>query len=101
MQIINEFYLKDSVIENLFMVYYSKVDNSKSAEQEYKDKSLTNTKLIDDLMEKLSDEEKKEFDNVLNSIYDLNFSMNKGFFKEGFIQGSKMMQEIYPTNTKK
>lgn len=97
---IDEKDLSDSVIDNLSMVYYSKVDSDMLKCEEYEKKQEVCSNLEDAFRETLSKEQQKELYKLTQSINKINFKFNKAYFKEGFIQGVNLMLEIHLANKK-
>lgn len=81
------------------MVYFSTIDKEISIEKEYKNIAELYISLEDDFIQKLSDDDRLKYNNILKQINDLNFKMNKRCFNEGFKQGAKLMQELQSTDT--
>lgn len=94
MQMINEEHINDSVLDNLFMVYCSKIDNKVNFQPDIKEKQEALYKIEEKLLQNLNQEDKKDFEEFLIKLNDINFNINKGFFKEGIIQGAKLKKEL-------
>lgn len=91
--------LYDSIIDNLFMVYYDKIDCELIKSKECEEKEIISFDLEKSFRETLSKEQEKEFYKLTQSIYNVNFSQNKGYFKEGFFLGAKLFLEIISSDT--
>lgn len=94
MLMINEEYISESVLDNLFMVYCSKIDKAVNSQPVIKEKQDNLCKIEEKLFQNLNQEEKQDIEEYLNKLNDINFNINKGFFKEGIIQGAKLIHEL-------
>lgn len=95
MLLIDESKLDKKALDNLFMLYYTKVDRAVVSTTEYKEFIKSSMALENELMQTLSKEEKLILEKLLILREESCDLMRQGYFNEGVKQGVKLMQEIY------
>lgn len=85
--------LNDELLNNLFMVYHTKVFRTVAKLDEYREELTKFKNLENTFMEHSTKEQYELLDKITIQLDEIHYCMNRGYFKEGFIQGVRLMQE--------
>lgn len=94
MQIIDKNQLNESSLDNLFMLYFSKVDSDVTLLEDYIENSKKAGALEEELRETLNNKQIQDLEELTILLNKVSFTMHRAYFKEGFVQGMKLLLEV-------
>lgn len=86
--------LEDSALENLFMLYSTKVECDVASCEEYRKIQYEICSLEEQVKANLNQTQLLHYDKILSELDNSNAMMYEAHFKEGFVQAVRLMSEI-------